>query len=108
LDTHHPISKNGDFPAAEVEICIRTALDAEHAAQQVLRPRAASACEAEVDSLVVVEVICAIEQFLGISLPASFAPRGGYEDFEACVSGLLSETRAVWIELSKKVEAQHV
>jgi acyl carrier protein len=107
LDTH-PISSLGAFPAAEVESCIRAALDAEHAAQQVLQPRAASACEPEVDSLVVVEVICAIEEFLGVSLPASFAPRGGYEDVEACVSGLLSETRAVWIELSMKVEAHHV
>jgi acyl carrier protein len=108
LDTHHPISGSAAFPAAEVETCIRAALDAEHAAQQVLRPRAASACEPEVDSLVVVEVICAIEEFLGVNLPASFAPRGGYADVEACVSGLLSEARAVWMESSKAVEAQHV
>ena len=108
MDTLHPISISGVFPAAAVETCIRATLDAELAAQQVLRLRAASACEPEVDSLVVVEVICAIEEFLGVNLPASFAPRGGYENVEACVTGLVSETRAVWIELTEKGEAQHV
>jgi len=108
MDAHHLLSPSGTFPAAEVEACIRAALDAEHAAQQVLRPHAASACEPEVDSLVVVEVICAIEETFGISLPESFAPRGGYADVEACVSALMAETQAVWMESSKEVEAHHV
>lgn len=108
MDSHHPILPSGAFPAAEVEACIRSALDAEHAAQQVLRPHAASACEPEVDSLVVVEVICAIEETFGISLPESFAPRGGYADVEDCVSALMAETQAVWMESTKEVEAHHV
>jgi acyl carrier protein len=108
MGTHHPLSPSGAFPAADIAVCIRTALDAEHAAQQVLRPHAASACEPEVDSLVVVEVICAIEETFGISLPESFAPRGGYIDVETCVSALMAETQAVWMESSKEVEAHHV
>ena len=109
LDTHHPLSPSGTFPAAEVEACIRAVLDAEHAAQQVLRPHAASACEPEVDSLVVVEVICAIEETFAIGLPESIAPRGGYADVEACVSALMAEAQVVWTKSSKKeVEAHHV
>jgi hypothetical protein len=95
------------FPTRDVEVCIRQALDAEQSAQQVLRPRAGSACEPEVDSLVVIEVICAIEELLGITLPTSFAPRGGYEDVEACVTDLLAETHAVWAELVKQKEDHH-
>lgn len=97
----------GVFPARDVEACIREALDAEQSAQQVLRPRAASACAPEIDSLVVVEVICAIEELLGVTLPANFAPRGGYNDVEACVADLLAETRAVWMELMKQGEKHH-
>ncbi|HMA73108.1 MAG TPA: hypothetical protein VKP67_16740 [Xanthobacteraceae bacterium] len=97
----------GRFPAHDVETCIREALAAEQSTQKVLRSQAGSACEPEVDSLVVVEVICAIEELLGVSLPTSFAPRGGYDDVEACVSDLLSETHAVWVDLTKKAEEQH-
>lgn len=96
-----------DFPTADVETCIRGALETEQAAQQVLRPHATSACEPDVDSLVVVEVLCAIEEMLGINLPPSFVPRGGYNDVEACVSDLLNEARAVWEASVKQSEEQH-
>jgi acyl carrier protein len=97
----------GGFPAGDVEACIRDALDAEQIAQRVLRPQAESACTPEVDSLVVVEVICAIEEVLGVTLPTSFAPRGGYDDVEACVTDLLAQTRSVWVELRKQEEEHH-
>src|SRR5271170_2220374 len=102
LHSRFPIA--GHFPIREVETCIRETLDAQQSAQQVLRPRAGSACEPEIDSLVVVEVLCAVEELLGVTLPTSFAPRGGYDDVEACVSDLLAETRAVWVELVKQME----
>lgn len=101
-----PIS--GDFPAAEVETCIRKALDAEQGSQAVLRERPASACDPEVDSLVAVEVICAIEEALGIALPATFAPRGGYENVESCVSDLIAKTRVVWTERVEQTEEENV
>lgn len=99
---------SGDFPAVEVETCIREALDAEQDTQTVLRERPPSACDPEVDSLVAVEVICAIEEALGITLPATFAPRGGYDDIESCVSDLLAKTRVVWTERVKETEEQNV
>ena len=98
----------GTFPQAAIEVCIRDALAMAHDSQRLLRPRVASACEPEVDSLVVVEVMCAIEQLLGVVLPTSFVPRGGYDDIEACVSDLVSRVRAVWVELVKEVEEHHV
>jgi acyl carrier protein len=95
---------NPGFPARDVEDCIRDALDQELGAQAVLRPRTPSACDPEIDSLVVVEIICTIEAIIGISLPHTFAPRGGYPDVEACVADLLAETRAVWGALVKEEE----
>ena len=98
----------GAFPEATIEACIRDALAIANDSQQLLRPMVASACEPEVDSLVVVEVMCAIEQLLGVVLPTSFVPRGGYDDIEACVSDLVFQARAVWVELVKEVEEHHV
>ena len=101
---------SGNFPAAEIETCIRNALAAEHAAQKLLRPQPVNAWEPDVDSLVAMEVICAIEELLGMSLPTSFAPRGGYDDVEACVSDLLAETSAIWVQMVetvKQTENQH-
>jgi acyl carrier protein len=99
---------NVGFPAAEIEACIRDALQTQAADQALLRPHVEAAAaltgswQPEIDSLVVVEVICSIEELLGVTLPASFAPRGGYGSVDDCVQDLLSETRSVWVTLSKE------
>jgi acyl carrier protein len=105
MGIHSKISTQPGFPAQEIEGCIRGAIADQVGAQSALRPRPTSACEPEIDSLVLVEIICAIEEILGVNFPASFAPRGGYEDAEACVADLMAETRAVWVDLVK--EEQH-
>ncbi len=102
MGIHTRVVIDPSFPAREIERCIRDALADQVGAQNVLRPRPTSACEPEIDSLVVVEIICAIEEILGIRLPASFAPRGGYEDAESCVADLMAETRGVWVDLVKE------
>lgn len=102
MSIHTKIITDPSFPASDVEHCIRGALADHVGAQDALRPRPTSACEPEIDSLIVVEIICAIEEMLGVSLPASFAPRGGYEDVENCVAELLAESRAVWNDLVKE------
>lgn len=104
MGIHTRFKPNPNFPAREVETCIRDALSAHVGMQNVLRPRRVSVCEPEIDSLVVVEIICAIEEILGVSLPPTFAPRGGYDDVETCVSDLLDVTRAVWVDLTKEKE----
>ena len=100
------------FPAAEVEACIRDALADQAADQAILRPgRAATATpvaprswEPEIDLLVVVEVICAVEELLGIEIPATFSPKGGYDSAEACIDDLMSEAKAAWTESTKEEE----
>jgi hypothetical protein len=101
-------SRSAVFPAAQVEACIRDALAVQAADQAVLRPgRAAQSAaprswEPEIDSLVVVEVICAVEELLGIDLPATFSPKGGYDGVEACIDDLISEARVAWGEVTQK------
>lgn len=90
------------FPTVEVETCIRDALNAQADIQAVLRPKPPASWEPAIDSLAVIEIICSIEELIGIRLPASFAPRGGYDSMEACVNDLLAETQSVWIELNKE------
>jgi len=94
------------FPAAEVEAYIRDALADQEADQTILRPGrevtatplAPRSWEPEIDSLVVVEVICVIEELLGIEIPATFSPKGGYSSAEACIKDLMSEAKAAWTE----------
>ena len=97
------------FPVAELEACIRDALADQAADQAILRPgRAATATpaprswEPEIDSLVVVEVICAVEELLGIEISATVSPRGGYDSAEACINDLMSEAKAAWTEATKE------
>ena len=98
------------FPAAEVEACIRDSLADQAADQAILRldraakatPVKARSWEPEIDSLVVVELICAVEELLGIEIPATFSPKGGYDSAEACVNDLMSEAKAAWTEAMKE------
>ncbi len=108
MNTQTSVAPTETFPAKAVEDCLREALVNQHETQQLLRPQAASACEPEVDSLVVIELMCAIEQLLGVVLPTSFVPRGGYDDVDACVADLVAQTHTVWVELVKQVEEHHV
>jgi acyl carrier protein len=104
-------SRSAVFPAAEVEACIRDALADQAADQAVLRPGQGTTTAApvvprpwkpEIDSLVVVEVICAIEELLAIEIPPTFSPKGGYDSAEACINDLMSEAKAAWDELTKE------
>jgi acyl carrier protein len=96
------------FPAADVEACIRDALQDQADTQAILRPPLPGAPSAgpEIDSLAVVEIICSIEELLGVTLPASFVPRGGYERAEACVQDLLKAAQDVWDEATNE-EVEH-
>jgi hypothetical protein len=100
------------FPAADVEACIRDALQDQADTQAILRPplpgapSAGPGWEPEIDSLAVVEIICSIEELLGVTLPASFVPRGGYERAEACVQDLLKAAQDVWDEATNE-EVEH-
>jgi acyl carrier protein len=94
------------FPRAAVEARLRAALATQAVDQAILRDRppplssARSTWEPEIDSLVVVELICAVEEQLGLTLPASLAPRGGYNSAEEYIRDLLTKTEAVWNQLN--------
>jgi acyl carrier protein len=102
------VQTGGEFPAAAIETCIRETLATAHESQLLLRPQPSSVCEPEVDSLVVIEVMCAIEQLLGVVLPTSFVPRGGYDDVNSCVSDLVFHSQEVWVALVQAKEEHHV
>jgi acyl carrier protein len=103
-------SRGTVFPAGEVEACIREALANQAADQAVLRSArhqqtsTSRSWEPEIDSLVAVEVICAVEELLGINLPETFSPKGGYASVDACVDDLMAEAKAVWPEATKEKE----
>ena len=90
------------FPAIAVEACVRENLAIQAEDQAVLRGTEYadgsrdSTWEPEIDSLVVVEIICAIEELLGTDLPADFAPKGGYPDVNSCVRDLLAKAAEAW------------
>lgn len=94
-------SSSTGFPQKAVEDCVATALNDQAGTQSILQgcpsttPTGGS-WEPEVDSLVVVEIICAIEEQLGMSLPQSFIPRGGYASKEECTTDLVGQAKAVW------------
>ena len=96
------------FPQKAVEGCITSALDDQAGTQAILHGSSASGSwEPEIDSLVVVEIICAIEEQLGLNLPQSFIPRGGYSRKADCISDLVGQAKAVWDAnvVSEKVHA---
>lgn len=103
-------SRSPVFPTPEVEARIRNALNDQASDQAVLRsgrattatPIAPLSWEPEIDSLVVVEVICAVEELLGIEISATFSPKGGYDSTEACINDLMSEARGAWTEATKE------
>ena len=102
-------SKNLTFPTAEVEACIRDALAVQAGDQAILRPSMQPVSpllppswEPEIDSLVVVDIICSVEELLGVNIPPAFSPRGGYDSADDCIKDLMSEAKAAWDDAVKE------
>lgn len=98
------------FPAAAVEACIREELQRQGDGQALIRlpkPSDSPSWEPEIDSLVVVEIICAVEELLNVTLPETFTPRGGYDSAEDCIADIVAAASSVWQEVTKK-ETQDV
>ena len=104
MDIYSGFDPDPSFPAGEVERCIRDALSDQADVQDAVRPRSTSAYEPEIDSLVVLEIVCAVEEAIGVRLPPSFVPRGGYRDVADCVRDVVAQARAVWPSLVKEEE----
>ena len=96
-------TKTAGFPASAVATCVLDelieAIKAEAAIKGVPLPtsRAAIACTAfEVDSLVVVANLCAVEVIVGFQLPESVVRAGGYSSAQAALDDLLPRIEAIW------------
>lgn len=87
-----------EFPEKVIEAAIRD----EIARAPVDRPPTKGGWRPEVDSLVVVMVTLRVERELGISLPETSMPAGGFDDAEACVRSILSQCRALWTEKQRQ------
>lgn len=104
------LSSTTAFPAAAVEACIRDELQRQADGQALTRlpkPSDQPNWEPEIDSLVVVEIICAVEELLNVTLPEDLTPRGGYESVEDCIADLMAAASSSWHEVTKK-EMQNV
>lgn len=90
------------FPAEAVEACLRkaiaTATTDRGGVPSTVEGRDAGSAgwEPEVDSVVALEAIIAVEAEFGIKLPDDVVPPGGYADIEECVGSMLRAARAAF------------
>lgn len=93
------------FPVAAVESCLRTelieAIKAEASIKGISLPTAPAQIAKtafQVDSLVVVCILCAIEPIVGFELPESVVRAGGYFSVESALGHLLPRIEKEWIK----------
>ncbi len=91
------------FPMAAVEANLRSELietiKAEAMIKGVTLPAAAGAIAQtpfQVDSLIVVSILCVVEPLVGFELPQSVVRTGGYASVEQAVGQLLPRIEAQW------------
>ena len=91
------------FQSAAVEADLRSelieAIKAEAMIKGVMLPAAAGAIAQtpfQVDSLIVVSILCVVEPLVGFELPESVVRTGGYASVEQAVGQLLPRIEAQW------------
>jgi len=80
------------FPVQLLEAAIRD----EIAAAINDRPTPPGAWEPEIDSLVMVRVICRIEEEIAVELPDDVMPQGGFDGADHCVAVVMNACRERW------------
>jgi hypothetical protein len=93
------------FPRAEVEACLRNelveAIETEASVKGIALPAAPeqiATTSFEIDSLVVVSILCAIESIIEIELPETVVRTGGYSSVEHAVECLLPRIEKQWLK----------
>ncbi len=93
------------FPKAAVETCLREelieAIKAEALIKGMSLPTSAtqiSKASFQVDSLVVVSILCVVEPIVGFELPESVVNAGGYLSVESALGQLIPRIEAQWIK----------
>lgn len=91
------------FPADEVESALREVLleaaeiEAEKLDKELpLSPRMAAATPLELDSLVVVEILCEVEPIIDFALPEKVVQSGGYASVDEAVAHLMPGIEREW------------
>ena len=100
-----PAPTIAQFPVAAIDACLRgeliEAVKAEASIKGVSLPAAAAQIAKtafQVDSLVVVSILCAVEPIIGFELPDSVVRVGGYVSVESALGHLLSGIEKEWIK----------
>jgi hypothetical protein len=93
------------FPKAAVEARLRSELietvKAEAGIKGVALPSARAdiaKTSFQVDSLVVVSILCAVEPIVGFELPDSVVRAGGYDSVESALGHLIPRIEAQWLK----------
>lgn len=91
------------FPVAAVQATLRSELVEAVKAEASIKGVALSAAPADiakaafqVDSLVVVSILCAVEPIIGFELPESVVRTGGYTSVDSALAQLLPRIEAKW------------
>jgi hypothetical protein len=99
-----PAPSIASFPATAIETSLRAELVDAVKAEAAIRglplpPASAQIAKAsvQVDSLVVVSILCAIEPIVGFELPDSVVRSGGYTSVENALGHLLPQIEKQWI-----------
>src|SRR3954453_23442939 len=97
--------KTAPFPKAAVEACLRNELietvKAEAGVKGVALPSAPAdiaKTSFQVDSLVVVSILCMVEPLVGFEFPDSVVRAGGYASVDSALAHLLPRIEAQWIK----------
>lgn len=93
------------FPVAAVEACLRAelleAIRAEASIKEIALPSAPTEIAKtafQVDSLVIVAILCAVEPIVGFELLESVVRAGGYGSVESAIEHLLPRIEHYWIK----------
>jgi hypothetical protein len=91
------------FPKATVEACLRDELIETVKAEALVKgvtlpslPTQIAKTPFQVDSLVVVSILCAVEPIVGFELPESVVRAGGYSSVESALEHLLPRIEKQW------------
>ena len=93
------------FPLAAVETCLRNELiesvKADASIKGISLPTSAPQilrAPVQIDSLVVVSILCAVEPIIGFELPDSVVDAGGYLSVEKALGQLIPRIEAEWVK----------
>ncbi len=98
-----PASAHKEFPKAVTEAALRAelleAVKAEAEIRGINLPAAAADIGGkafQLDSLIVVSILCAVEPLVGFELPDSVVRAGGYTSIDHAVGQVMPRIEAIW------------